>query len=186
MEDKQIIKLYFARAESAIEETANKYGKYCHVIAYNILYNDEDSEECVNDTYLKAWNVMPPQCPNILSAFLGKITRNLALDKYRYNNRKKRGGSQIAFALEELEDCIPAKNTVEQAIEDEALVEVLNNFLEGLAEENRKFFMQRYWYMRTIREIATEYGVSESKVKMVLMRCRNQLKQILEQEGIAL
>ncbi len=186
MEDKTIIQLFFERSETAIEETAAKYGKLCHTIAYNILYNEEDSEECVNDTYMKAWEVIPPQIPEKLAAFLGKITRNLAISKYRHNTSKKRGGGQVAFALEELEECIPDKNTTEQAISDKLLVEQLNNFLEKLPAEKRKVFMQRYWYMRPIGEIAKEFSISESKVKMILHRTRNTLKEVLEKEGIVL
>lgn len=186
MEDKTIIQLFFERSETAIEETAAKYGKLCYTIAYNILYNEEDSEECVNDTYMKAWEVIPPQIPEKLAAFLGKITRNLAISKYRHNTSKKRGGGQVAFALEELEECIPDKNTTEQAISDKLLVEQLNNFLEKLPAEKRKVFMQRYWYMRPIGEIAKEFSISESKVKMILHRTRNTLKEVLEKEGIVL
>lgn len=184
MEDQQILQLYNERSEAAIAETAAKYGKYCHTIAYNILYNEEDAEECVNDTYLKAWNVIPPQIPEKLSAFLGKITRNLAITKYRYNSSKKRGNGQVALALEELAECIPAANTTEQAISDKLFVEELNTFLESLSAEKRKIFMQRYWYLRPVAEIAEEFAISESKVKMILLRTRNKLKQALEKEGI--
>ena len=135
---------------------------------------------------MKAWEVIPPQIPEKLAAFLGKITRNLAISKYRHNTSKKRGGGQVAFALEELEECIPDKNTTEQAISDKLLVEQLNNFLEKLPAEKRKVFMQRYWYMRPIGEIAKEFSISESKVKMILHRTRNTLKEVLEKEGIVL
>ena len=186
MEDNNIIQLYFERSETAITETAVKYGKLCHTIAYNILYNEEDTEECVNDTYLKAWEVIPPQIPEKLAAFLGKITRNLAISKYRYNTSQKRGGGQVALALEELEDCVPDNNTTEQAVSDKLFLEQLNEFLENLSAEKRKVFMQRYWYLRPISEIAEEFSMSESKVKMILHRTRNSLKMILEKEGIAL
>ena len=184
MEDKTIIQLYVERAEAAIAETAAKYGKLCHTIAYNILYNEEDSEECVNDTYMKAWEVIPPQIPEKLAAFLGKITRNLAISKYRHNSSKKRGGGQVLYALEELAECIPDKNTTEQAISDKLFAELLNGFLEKLPAEKRKVFMQRYWYLRPIHEIAEEFSMSESKVKMILHRTRNMLKVFLEKEGI--
>ena len=186
MEDKNIIQLFFERSESAIAETATKYGKLCHTIAYNILYNEEDSEECVNVTYMKAWEVIPPQIPEKLAAFLGKITRNLAISKYRHNSSKKRGGGQVAYALEELAECIPDKNTTEQAISDKLFLEQMNTFLEGLSAEKRKVFMQRYWYLRPISEIAEEFSMSESKVKMILHRTRNALKEVLEKEGIIL
>ena len=186
MEDKNIIQLYFERSEAAISETAVKYGKLCHTIAYNILYNEEDSEECVNDTYMKAWEVIPPQIPEKLAAFLGKITRNLAISKYRHNSSLKRGGGQVDLALEELEECISDQNTTEQAVSDKLFVEQLNKFLEDLSAEKRKVFMQRYWYLRPIHEIAEEFSMSESKVKMILHRTRNTLKEALEKEGIIL
>ncbi|MBO5176148.1 MAG: RNA polymerase sigma factor [Lachnospiraceae bacterium] len=186
MEDKSIIQLFFERSETAIAETAAKYGKLCHTIAYNILYNEEDSEECVNDTYMKAWEVIPPQIPDKLAAFLGKITRNLAISRYRHNSSKKRGGGQMALALEELEECIPDKNSTEQAISDKLFLERMNAFLEQLPAEKRKVFMQRYWYLRPISEIAEEFSMSESKVKMMLHRTRNTLKEVLEKEGIIL
>lgn len=186
MDDKQIIDLYWARSESAISETANKYSKYCHTIAFNILHNNEDSEECVNDTYMRAWGAMPPQKPNRLSTFLGKITRNLALNKYEKYATTKRGGGQMPLALEELQDCIPATNSVEQTIEDAALAEIFNRFLAGLPTNTRKIFMRRYWYLSPIKEIAADYNYSESKVKMTLLRARNELKLLLEKEGVVL
>jgi len=186
MEDKTIIQLYFERSETAISETAAKYGKLMYTIAYNILYNEEDSEECVNDTYMKAWESIPPQIPEKLAAFLGKITRNLAISKYRHNSSIKRGGGQVAYALEELAECIPDKNTTEQVISDKLFVEQLNGFLEKLSLEKRKVFMQRYWYLRPVSEIAEEFSMSESKVKMILHRTRNTLKEVLEKEGIIL
>ena len=184
MDDRLIVNLYNERSEAAITETAEKYGNYCHAVAYNILYNEEDTEECVNDTYLKAWNVIPPQKPEKLSAFLGKITRNLAITKYRYNNSKKRGSGHISLALEELAECIPATNSTEQAVSDKLFVETLNVFLEELPIEKRKIFMQRYWYLRPVAEIAKDFAISESKVKMLLLRTRNKLKLFLEKEGI--
>ena len=186
MDDKQIIALYHERSETAILETANKYGHYCSYIAYHILYNEQDSEECVNDTYFRAWQAIPPQCPNQLSVFLGKITRNLALDKYRYYNREKRGNGQMALILDELQECVSASNHTEQVVEEKMLVEVLNRFLRELPKEKRMIFLRRYWYMSSIKEIAKDYELSEGKVKMTLFRIRNKLKQVLEKEGIYL
>lgn len=186
MEDNQIIKLYQERSETAISETANKYGVYCHSIAYRILHNEEDSEECVNDTYFRTWNSIPPQNPNVFSVFLGKITRNLALDKYRYYNREKRGNGQTVVVLEELEHCIPSRKSTEQEIDDKMLVELLNTFLENLPVKKRTIFVQRYWYLRSISEIAQEFHVSESNIKITLFRIRNKLKNVLEKEGIVL
>lgn len=185
MEDNQIIDLYWARSENAITETANKYGSYCHTVAYNILKNNEDSEECVNDTYRKAWDAIPPQRPQILRAFLGKITRNLSLNCYDKRLAEKRGAGQLPAALEELEWCIPARNDVEQIIDDLALTQLLNDFLANLPTETRKIFLRRYWYLDSITEIAEAFSISESKVKTTLFRARNKLKLRLEKEGVA-
>ena len=185
-DDRQIIELYNERSETAISETADKYGKYCYYIAYHILYNEQDSEECVNDTYLRAWEAIPPQYPNKLSAFLGKITRNLALNRYRYYMREKRGAGQTSIVLDELQECVPASDSTEQEVEEILLVEVLNRFLHELPIEKRMMFLRRYWYMSSIQEIAQDYEISEGKVKMSLLRIRNKLKQTLEKEGIVL
>ena len=186
MNDKQIIELFNERSEDAIAKTSEKYGSFCYYIAEHILHDRQDSEECVNDTYLKAWETIPPRAPNKLSAYLGKITRNLALGKYRYNNRKKRGDGVNAEVLEELAECIAASENTEDAVEEKLVVDVLNRFLRELSEERRKMFLQRYWYMNSIKEIAAEWSVSESKVKMTLLRVRAELKQRLESEGIYL
>ena len=184
MEDSKIIDLYWERSEDAIGRTAEKYGKYCRTIAYNILNSTEDSEECVNDTYLRAWNSMPPQRPNKLAVYLGKITRNLSLDKYRAHNAEKRGAGQAPTALEELSDCIPDKRNTEQIIDDIVLVETLNRFLASLNRETRIVFMRRYWYFSTVKEIASDYGMTESKIKMMMYRTRQDLKALLEKEGV--
>ena len=184
MDDRQIIALYNERSEAALSETAKKYGRYCRAIAYNILSNEEDCEECVNDTWLKAWEAIPPQCPDSLPAFLGRITRNLALNRYKHNTREKRGGGQTPLVLEELADCIPGGSNAETAAEEALLVDVLNRFLEGLPVQKRKIFLRRYWYMSSVKEIAADFGLSESNVKMTLLRTRSKLKQTLEKEGI--
>lgn len=184
MADGEIIELYWARSEKAITETANKYSKYCYFIASNILQNNEDSEECVNDTYLKVWNAIPPKRPERLSAFIGRITRNLSLHKYEKNHAQKRGSGQVEMVLEELQECIPGTTSVEQRIDDTALVELLNEFLANLPKNVRTVFIRRYWYLSSIKEIAKDYKYTESKVKMTLLRTRNELKQILEKEGI--
>ncbi len=186
MDDRQIIELYNERSEAAISATADKYGKYCYSVAYHILYNEQDSEECVNDTYLRTWEAIPPQCPDKLSAFLGKITRNLALNRYRYYVREKRGCGQVPLVLDELQECVPAPNSTEQAVEEKHLVEVLNRFTRELPVEKRMMFVRRYWYMSSIGEIAEDFEISEGNVKMTLLRIRNKLKQTLEKEGIVL
>lgn len=186
MDDKQIVELYWARTEKAISETATKYGKYCYYIAFNILHSNEDSEECVNDTYMKAWGIMPPQRPNKLATFLGKITRNLSLDRYKLYSAEKRGSGQVPLAIEELHDCLPASDDMEQVTDDMVLIEIFNRFLSAMPTETRKIFMRRYWYLSSIKEIAGDYDFSESKIKMTLLRSRNELKQILEKEGITI
>ncbi len=186
MEDNQIVDLYWERNESAIDETDKKYGKYCKSIAYNILFNEEDSKECVNDTYLKAWEAMPPHRPQRLATFLGKITRNISLNRYKYNHTDKRGGGQVPLVLDELQECIPNCVDTEKIADDMVLTNALNDFLGSLSVEARKIFMQRYWYMSSVAEIAKDYSISESKVKMSLLRSRNKLKKLLEKEGVAL
>lgn len=186
MDDQQIIDLYWARSENAITETAHKYGPYCHSIAYHILYSKEDSEECVNDTYWKAWGAMPPQRPNQLRTFLGKITRNLSLNRWEKHTAEKRGAGQVPLALDELAECVPAPDSVERTVDDLALTELLNDFLSGLPVQTRRIFMRRYWYLCSVKEIAADCAVSESKVKTTLFRTRNKLKQHLEKEGVAL
>jgi RNA polymerase sigma-70 factor (ECF subfamily) len=158
MDDKQILDLYWERSEAAISETSKKYGKYCRYIASNILHNDEDSEECVNDTYLRAWNSIPPNRPSVLKTFLGKITRNLSLDRYELLNAKKRNGGQMSLIFDEIQECIPSLDSTENIVEEIALTDILNRFLSSLSLEQRKIFMRRYWYLSPIKEIATEYS----------------------------
>ncbi len=184
MDDQKIIDLYWNRSETAISETAIKYGRYCHSIAYNILHNNEDCEECVNDTYLRAWNAMPPKRPNRLSTFLGKIIRNISLDRYDTHTAAKRGGGQVALVLDELEECIPSPFGADQIIDALALAEILNRFLAEQNPEPRIIFVQRYWYMQPIQAIAADLGVSQSKVKMTLLHLRRKLKLFLEKEGV--
>ena len=186
MDDSKIVDLYWERSETAIDETAKKYSRYCHRISFNILKNNEDAEECVNDTYLRAWNAMPPNRPSILSTFLGKITRNLSFDRYKKYSAKKRGFGQVELALSELDECIPSKSNVEAEIDADILAETLNGFLEDLPQEKRIMFVRRYWYLMSIKEIAQDFNASESQVKSMLFRERQNLKSILEKEGILL
>lgn len=184
MEDEKIIELFWNRSESAISETAQKYGNYCYSIAYNILTNSEDAEESVNDTYMAAWKAMPPRRPSILATFLGKITRHLSIDRWRSRNRYKRGGGEIVLALEELEDCIADSQTVEMALERKQLAVVFNRFLDSLPEMDRRVFLCRYWYLDPIADIAGYYGFSVSKVTSMLHRTRKKLRTTLEKEGL--
>ena len=184
MEDEKIIELFWNRSESAISETAQKYGNYCYSIAYNILTNSEDAEESVSDTYMAAWKAMPPRRPSILASFLGKITRHLSIDRWRSRNRYKRGGGEIVLALEELEDCIADSQTVEMALERKQLAVVFNRFLDSLPEMDRRVFLCRYWYLDPIADIAGYYGFSVSKVTSMLHRTRKKLRTTLEKEGL--
>ena len=184
MEDEKIIELFWNRSESAISETAQKYGNYCYSIAYNILTNSEDAEESVSDTYMAAWKAMPPRRPSILATFLGKITRHLSIDRWRSRNRYKRGGGEIVLALEELEDCIADSQAVEMALERKQLAVVFNRFLDSLPEMDRRVFLCRYWYLDPIADIAGYYGFSVSKVTSMLHRTRKKLRTTLEKEGL--
>ena len=184
MEDSKIVELYWARSEQAIAESERKYGKYCYTIAHGILRCREDSEECVNDTWLGAWDAIPPHRPSCLATFLGKITRRIALHRAERNNAEKRGGGAVPLALEELCECVPAPN--ESGADEAALDAVLDRFLDRLPDMTRTMFLQRYWYLRSVREIARELGVGESRVKVTLHRARAQLRKMLEEEGIGL
>ena len=184
MQDERIVELYFQRSEEAVKETEKKYGRYCHRIAFNILHSDADSEECVNDTYLRAWNGIPPANPTRLAAFLGKITRRLALNRYEKFSAQKRGGNNVTAALDELSECIPDASASKDITQELVITEALNKFLESLPEQSRIIFIRRYWYLSPIKDIAHDYSMGESKVKMILLRSRNELKKLLEEEGI--
>ncbi len=184
MEDASIIDLYWLRSERAIEETDKKYGRYCHSIAYNILSVLEDAEECVSDTYLRAWNAMPPHRPDILSAFLGKITRRLALNKFRDARSAKRGGGESALALDELAECIPSGGNVESELDRRELERAINRFLSGLSQTQRDIFVLRYWFVVPVSLIAEKFSFSQSKVKSLLYRLRAGLRSQLEKEGL--
>ena len=184
MEDIQIVELYWNRDESAITETREKYGNYCYSIAYRILHNNEDVEESLNDSYLATWNAIPPHHPLNLATFIGKITRRISLDRYRALSADKRGGGEISLSLDELEGCIPDDRSIRDSLSDELISDTINDFLASLKESERKVFVCRYWYFETIEEIAQRFAFSPSKVKMILKRNRDKLKQQLLQEGI--
>ena len=181
MEDSKIIELFWKRDEAAIEESNKKYGKYCRTIAYNILRSTNDSDECVNDTWHNAWRTIPPEKPNKLQCFLGRITRNLALDRYSYNKAQKRN-SDLESAIEEYYECIPNGET---SLEDEVILKrLINEFLESLDSRARIIFLRRYWYALSVQEIAKKMGMSESHVSVILHRTRNRFKDYLKKEGI--
>lgn len=185
MEDKAIIDLYFERNEDAIKCTEEKYGRYLYAISNNVLDSNEDSLECVNDTYLTAWNTIPPQKPLKLSAYLGRIARNLAINRYNFNNADKRN-KNLETALSEMEGFLPSPDFAEDTANELTFKSVLNRFLHALPEEKCNMFILRYWYLFEISEIAKKMGVSESKVKTTLLRLREKLKKILEKEGLYL
>ena len=185
MEDVRIIELYFARDEVAIDETNRRYGRYLTAIARNILASEQDAEECVNDTFLRAWEAIPPHRPSRLAAFLGKITRRLALDRYEALTAQKRGGGQTEELLEEWKDCLPQTDGRRYA-DDLALKDAFDRFLRGLPADKRRLFLRRYWYAQPVAALARELGHSESKVKMQLLRLRQQLREFLEKEDISL
>ena len=184
MDDNAIVDLYWARSETAISETSTKYGAYCYTIAYNILSNREDSEESVNDTYLAAWNTMPPRRPSVLAAFLGKMTRYISLDHWKKRSRLKRGGGEVELCLDELEACVSGSESVEDTlIRKEALASV-NRFLDSLPELERKVFLCRYWYLDPVADIAERFGFSQSKVASMLHRTRGKLGKAFAKEGL--
>lgn len=186
MEDQKIIQLYWERSEQALSETAEKYGEYCFSISYGVLRNREDADECVSDTWLRAWNAMPPQRPAALQPFLAKITRNLSLDRYRRKKALFRGGGQVPLVLEELERAAPSAPSAEEAVGESELAAALERFLWNLEEEKRQVFLLRYWFFYSDGEIARQLGVTRGKVSSMLHRLRTALRQHLEKEGIGL
>ena len=185
MEDTKIIDLYFARNETAITETDQKYGAYCRSIAWNILQNHEDSEECVSDTWLRAWNAMPPQRPRVLRQFLAKITRNLSLDRFRAGHAQKRGSGEVPLALEELKECVGSGDPATDA-ERKLLEELIGQFLQQLSERDRGVFLRRYFYMESHKDIAARYGMKETNVRLCLSRTRQRLREYLRKEDFPL
>ncbi len=185
MEDNKIIDLYWARSQQAVEESETKYGSYCRAIARGILSLEEDAEECVNDTWLHAWNAMPPQRPNILSAFFGKLTRNLSLDRWRRERAAKRGGSQVEAALHELEDCLPDRRTPDDALDASETAALISAFLRAQPELDRRLFVRRYFHMESLAALGERFGLTQGQIKSRLHRTRQKLKLALEQEGVA-
>lgn len=184
MNDLKIIEMYWSRNEAAISSSQQAYGAYCFAIANNILANREDSEECVNDTWLKAWNAIPPHRPNKLSAFFGRITRNLSFNKFEARQAQKRGCGEIMLALDELFECIPDVNTPEETVTTSELIESVNAFLRTLPVRERNIFLRRYWYVESAAQIAKRFGMTAGSVKASLHRSRTKLKARLEKEEI--
>lgn len=185
MEDEQIVSLYWERSEAAIRETQTKYDHYLTKIAYNVLADYEDSRESVNDTYLAAWNSMPPHRPGVLSTYLAKITRRISITRFRHRNRDKRKESEYAISLSELGDCVSGGNTTEETVNVKLLADAIGIYLRLQPEEARNAFIGRYYFLDSLKEVAAYCGMSESKAKTLLYRTRLGLKEYLEKEGFA-
>ena len=183
MLDSQIIALYDARDERAITETAAKYGSFCTSIALNILQNLQDAEECVNDTWLRTWNSIPPARPNVLKAYLGRITRNFAINRYKEQHRQKRGGHTVE-AIAELGDIASPETEVQAQMDKQEFARVFNAFLYSLPERDCNVFLRRYFYAESAQEIAKRYGLKQDNVLKILSRTRQKLKEYLKKEGI--
>lgn len=184
MEDTAIVDLYWQRSDLAISETEKKYGRYCRSIARNILASPEDAEECVSDTWFRAWNLMPDKRPSALAVFPGGITRHFALDRFKANNRKKRGGGEAVLALEELSEVVPDGTDLQQSAEDRELAEAIGRFTAALDPEEKRVFVLRYWYLVPVAEIAERMHFSRSKTKSMLFRTRNRLRIFLQEAGL--
>ena len=184
MDDAKIVELYWSRSEQAIAETESKYGKYCRTISNNILADTSDAEECVNDTYLKAWNSMPTHRPSRLAPYLGKLTRWLSLNRLRDNDCLKRGNGELPLVLDELAETLDSGFDTEKELEIKELNREIRRLLDDLKKEERDVFLGRYWYMASIAEIAEKSGYTESKVKTMLHRTRQKLLKQLKEEGL--
>lgn len=186
MDDAKIIELFWARNENAITAISEKYGAYCRIIAKNILGNSEDAEECVNNTYLSAWNSIPPNKPEKLCAYLGKITRNLSLNMYKRDTAEKRGGRESTLIFNELSEFISDKETVEDEFERQELIKIINDFLKELTAEKRNIFICRYWYFDSISDIGARFKKSENNISVILNRLRVKLRDYLSERGYEL
>lgn len=184
MEDEEIIALYHCRSEEAIVQTDKKHGSFCRRLAFHILSDREDAEECVNDTYLAAWKAMPPERPASLRAFLGRITRNLSISRFRKNRAAKRYAG-MELMLSELEECIPG-NCMDVQMEQRALSDLMIHWLDGLSKEERILFVQRYWYGDMVKDLAARSGITANQMARRMQRLRQSLKEALEKEGIGL
>lgn len=183
LDDKELIALYFDRNELAVAETQRKFGGYLYTIAHNILGSVQDAEECVNDVLMRLWDHIPPARPENVYAYFASVARSVATQRYKMQRAKKRGGGEVTFVLDELHDCCGDPDTVEQLTDSRSLREAITAFLETLKPEPQKIFVQRYWYVCSIEEIADDLGISKSKVSVTLMRTRQKLRKHLEQEG---
>ena len=185
MEDEKILELYFARDEQAVVETDRKYGGYCFRLANSILHNDQDAEETVSDTWLRAWNAIPPQRPNVFRMFLAKITRNLAFTRWRSQSAEKRGGGEMELVLEELAGCIAASGSVDDRLKVKELARTIRAFLDTLPDREQDIFLRRYFFVEESETIAKRYGMKPAAVLRSLSRTRAKLKTYLQKEGYA-
>ena len=183
MEDTAIIQLFFQRAEQAIVEVQQKYGSFCRTVAMNLLQQKEDAEECVNDTWQAAWQRIPPENPRMLGAFLGRITRNLAISRFRKNTAQMRSEG-LTVLLSELEHCVPSSQSTEEAVDSILLGDYISKWLETLSADDRALFLRRYWFGESLRELSREVGTGEGHLAQKLYRLRLQLKKELEKEGV--
>ncbi len=183
MDDSKIIELYLSKDSEAISASMDKYGSYCFAVANGILGDAEDSEECVNDTWLRAWNAIPPTIPTVLKMFFAKITRHLSFDRYKARRSLKRGGGNIMLVLEELAECIADESDVEGQVDVKELGEVINQFTASLPERDRNLFVRRYFFSEPIKVIAKRYEISENLVNVTLSRVRNRLRSHLSKGG---
>ena len=184
MEDEQIIDLYLQRNENAVAQTEQKYTNYCRAVASRILNSPEDAEEALNDTWLAAWNCIPPNLPKCLRTFLGRITRNISLKKVRSDNTLKRGAAEVRVVFEEVEEWLASEDSIDKQISEQALTDSINAFLDDLSDTERNVFVRRYWYMQPVAEIAESHKFSESKVKSMLFRIRKKLYDKLKKENL--
>ena len=183
MEDIEIIELYQKRSEEAIVQSDKKYGAYCFTVAYNILSDNEDSSECVNDTWLHTWNVIPPECPKKLKMFFAAITRNLSIDRLKNRSAQKRGNGELTVVLDELEECISDGKDVEEQYDAGLLTQVIENFLREISKRDRQIFVRRYFFTESAAIIAKRYGIKENAVYVSLHRTRQKLHKRLKKEG---
>lgn len=183
MNDNEIVGLFFSRNEAGIKAASEKYMSYCLMIAKNITGSSEDAEECVNDALLKAWELIPPNRPEMLSTFIGKLTRNIAINKRRQHMAEKRGGGEAALALDELSTTINSGENIEEEFDRRELSREINSFLEGLPEHKRSIFICRYWYCESVKKIAADWGMTETGVSVMLHRLRDKLKAFLRKRG---
>lgn len=183
MEDREIIQLFWERNETAVREASLKFGTYCRSIARGILKNHEDSEDCVNEAFMRAWEAIPPQRPPSLGAFLGRITKNIALDRVKLSAREKRGGGELPLVYEELSEVISCGTSVEGELERKEMMSAISGFLRKCSDVNRRVFVLRYWYCRSVEDIAWELGLKENHVYVTLSRMRTKLRNYLKKEG---